>query len=114
VHDAEGDGDGKHELYLMCRDVEAFVEQMGAREIEATPAQDQGWGLVTEVTLPGGGKLGVYEPRHARPESMPAARSSKVAKKKAPAKKKAARKLMKVNKAAPAVKKKAGKKKKGR
>jgi len=29
--------------------------------------QDQGWGLLTEVTLPGGGRLGVYQPRHERP-----------------------------------------------
>jgi hypothetical protein len=28
---------------------------------------DQRWGLLTEVTLPGGGKLGVYQPRHERP-----------------------------------------------
>lgn len=113
VHDAESDG--KHELYLMCRDVEAFIQQVGARGIETSEVQDQGWGLVTEVTLPGGGKLGVYQPRHARPESASAASSGRVAKKKAPAKKQtAARKLMKVNKAAPAKKKVAKKKKKGR
>jgi hypothetical protein len=33
--------------------------------------QNQGWGLLTQVTLPGGGKLGVYQPRHARPAPMP-------------------------------------------
>jgi hypothetical protein len=31
--------------------------------------RNQGWGLLTQVTLPGGGKLGIYEPRHARPKS---------------------------------------------
>jgi hypothetical protein len=29
-----------------------------------------GWGVLTKLTLPGGGELGVYQPRHARPESM--------------------------------------------
>jgi hypothetical protein len=29
-----------------------------------------GWGLLTQVVLPGGGSLGVYQPRHARPKAM--------------------------------------------
>src|SRR5690348_15034558 len=99
----------------MCDDISAFVTAMETRAIACTAPVDRGWGLVTEVTLPGGGKLGVYQPRHARPESASAASSGRVAKKKAPAKKQtAARKLMKVNKAAPAKKKVAKKKKKGR
>jgi hypothetical protein len=27
--------------------------------------QDEGWGLLTQLTLPGGGKLGIYQSRHA-------------------------------------------------
>ena len=62
------DTNGRHELYLMTENLEVFVAAMGARGIGCTPPQDQGWGVVTSVTLPGGGTLGVYEPRHARPE----------------------------------------------
>ena len=58
-----------HELYLMCEDVKAFVDRMSDRGIICTPPEDQGWGVLTRFTLPGGGKLGVYEPRHARPEA---------------------------------------------
>ena len=54
-------------FYLMCDDVEAFVAEMKTHAIACGPVQNQGWGLVTQVTLPGGGKLGIYEPRHARP-----------------------------------------------
>jgi hypothetical protein len=61
---------GVHEFYLMCDDVEAFIVAMRARGIACEPAQDQGWGVLTQLTLPGGGKLGVYQPRHARPETM--------------------------------------------
>jgi len=61
-----------HEFYLMCDDVERFVATMKERDISCAPVQNQGWGLLTQVTLPGGGKLGVYQPRHARPKSMPA------------------------------------------
>jgi len=56
-----------HEFYLMTDDVEALVASLEARGVEATPISQQGWGLLTRVTLPGGGKLGIYQPRHARP-----------------------------------------------
>jgi hypothetical protein len=64
-----GDKNDVHELYLMCDDVEQFVAQMKQHHITCGPVQDQGWGLLTELTLPGGGKLGVYQPRHARPKA---------------------------------------------
>jgi len=59
-----------HELYLMCDDVEAFRAEMADRGVNCDPVQNQGWGLLTQVTLPGGGKLGVYQPRHDRPPAM--------------------------------------------
>ena len=62
-----GEKDDGHELYLMCDDVAAFVAEMKAKGVACGPVQDLRWGRLTEVTLPGGGKLGVYEPRHARP-----------------------------------------------
>lgn len=67
VHPA--DSSERHELYLMTEDVAAFVEAMGARGVECTAPQALGWGVLTTITLPGGGKLGVYEPRHARPHA---------------------------------------------
>jgi catechol 2,3-dioxygenase-like lactoylglutathione lyase family enzyme len=111
VHGAE-DNAGSHELYLMCEDIEEFINHVRERDLEATDMQNQGWGLVTHVTLPGGGKLGVYQPRHARPEN-PQGASKRAAKSRSP-KKKATKK--KAAKAKPAVKtakkkKKAGKKK---
>ncbi len=59
-----------HELYLMCDDIEALVAKLNSCGIAASPVQDQGWGLLSKLMLPGGGKLGVYQPRHARPEAM--------------------------------------------
>ncbi len=56
-----------HELYLMTDDVEALVASLEARGVAASAISRQGWGLLTHVTLPGGGKLGVYQPSHARP-----------------------------------------------
>jgi len=56
-----------HELYLMCDDVEAFIKQMAEHGVACSAVQSMSWGLLTQVVLPGGGKLGVYQPRHARP-----------------------------------------------
>ena len=56
-----------HEIYLMCDDINVFVEQMSKHKVACSEIQDQGWGLLVELTLPGGGKIGVYQPRHARP-----------------------------------------------
>lgn len=66
IHPAEGDA--KHELYLMCQDILAFVGAMKRHGIECSPVSHEPWGLLTQLRLPGGGRLGVYEPRHARPE----------------------------------------------
>lgn len=61
-----------HEFYFMCDDVNAFVEAMRQRGTECSAVKDEGWGLLTRLTLPGGGGLGVYQPRHARPAPMSA------------------------------------------
>ena len=59
---------GGTELYLMCDDIRATVAELEAKGVElARPVSDEGWGLVTAIELPGGGELGLYEPRHPRP-----------------------------------------------
>lgn len=62
-----------HEFYLMCDDIAAFVEEMSEHQIACDSIQNQRYGLMTHLTLPGGGRLGVYQPRHARPKAIPAA-----------------------------------------
>ena len=76
-------GSESHELYLMCEDIEAFVATMSKKNLACTAVKNLGWGLLSTVTLPGGGKLGVYEPRHARPEPMGGATTPKKAKRSA-------------------------------
>jgi len=68
-----------HEFYLMCENVEKFVAAMKKEGVSCAPILNQGWGMLTQVILPGGGKLGVYQPRHARPKSMRAVQTSKKA-----------------------------------
>jgi hypothetical protein len=64
VHPA--DGAAKHELYLMCDDVNDAVDQLKAKGVSCGPVSDEGWGLLTSVELPGGGQLGLYQPRHPK------------------------------------------------
>jgi hypothetical protein len=68
----ESASDGTHELFLMCDDVEDFIDDMKARDVECTAAMNRGWGILTQVTLPGGGKLGVYQALHERPKAKSA------------------------------------------
>lgn len=64
VHPAE---DPSHEFFLMCDEVEATIEELTAKGVEFTqPVSDEGWGLMTVLRLPGGGELGLYQPRHER------------------------------------------------
>jgi catechol 2,3-dioxygenase-like lactoylglutathione lyase family enzyme len=70
AHPAEGEA--RYDLYLMCDDIRATVEQLTAKGVEFTrPVADAGWGLVTALALPGGGELGLYEPRHPSPITAP-------------------------------------------
>jgi catechol 2,3-dioxygenase-like lactoylglutathione lyase family enzyme len=65
VHPAEAGG--RHEMYLMCDDVEGEIAALSAKGVHCADVIDAGWGLLTRVTLPGGGEIGLYQPKHARP-----------------------------------------------
>ena len=68
AHPAEGDG--RHELYLMCDDIRATVAELKAKGVEVSDEiSDEGFGMMTSLVLPGGGELALYEPRHASPLS---------------------------------------------
>ena len=62
------DGEGSHQLYLMCDDITVTLAELRAKGVEiARDVSDQGWGLLAAVRLPDGSELPVYEPRHPSP-----------------------------------------------
>ena len=78
IHPAEENN--VHEFYFMCRDIDDFLAAMKKHGIACDPVESQDWGHVTQITLPGGGNLGVYQPRHPRPAPMGTAKAPAVAK----------------------------------
>jgi predicted enzyme related to lactoylglutathione lyase len=69
VHPADPEQpSGTHQLLLMCHDIEQTVEELEAKGVEfVSPVSDAGFGLITRLRLPGGGELGLYQPKHASP-----------------------------------------------
>jgi predicted enzyme related to lactoylglutathione lyase len=67
VHPAEAGKPG-HELYLLCDDIDAAVTELEGKGIAVDrPLYDEPWGRLAFFRLPGGGKLGIYQARHAHP-----------------------------------------------
>jgi predicted enzyme related to lactoylglutathione lyase len=68
VHPAEA-GKPSQEIYLTCEDIDRTLRELEGRRITVEqPLYDEPWGRLAFIRLPGGGKLGIYEPRHPRPE----------------------------------------------
>jgi catechol 2,3-dioxygenase-like lactoylglutathione lyase family enzyme len=66
VHPA--DGAGRHELYLMCDNIQATLAELKGKGVEvARDVSDQDWGLLAAIRLPDGSEFPIYEPRHPSP-----------------------------------------------
>lgn len=59
-----GDENDTHELYLMCDNLEAEISSLAAKGVQCSEVQEPPWGVLTSIQLPGGGKLGLYQPKH--------------------------------------------------
>jgi len=62
VHPA--DANGGHELYLMCDDLHAEIATLLEKGVQCTEVEEARWGSVTKIRLPGGGQVGLYQPKH--------------------------------------------------
>ena len=60
-----GEENNQHELFLMCEDLKTTMSALDAKGIHCSEVQEPPWGLLTKITLPGGGKLGLYQPKHS-------------------------------------------------
>ena len=61
----DDDAPGKHELYLMCDDIHKTVAELKGKGVEFKgEVADRGWGLLATLQIPGGGDIGLYQPKH--------------------------------------------------
>ncbi len=68
------DGAPGIDLYLMCKDIEETILELRAKGVKfSQPVREVSWGRVCAIALPGGGELGLYQPRHATPLERPRA-----------------------------------------
>ena len=65
-HDSEKND--QHELFLMCDDLQATLEDLKSKRVRVSEVSEQGWGKLASLTLPGGGKIGIYQPQHPSPQ----------------------------------------------
>lgn len=65
-----GDEGTQREFYFMVDDVNAFVAEMKQHGRDCSPVSEQRWGSLTTLTCPSGMKVGVYQPKHARPPEV--------------------------------------------
>jgi catechol 2,3-dioxygenase-like lactoylglutathione lyase family enzyme len=58
------DQNGHHELYFLCDDVKAEIAALAKKNVKCTEVHEERWGSVTKMRLPGGGEVGLYQPKH--------------------------------------------------
>jgi catechol 2,3-dioxygenase-like lactoylglutathione lyase family enzyme len=55
---------GAHELYFLCDDLKAEMASLAEKNVKCSKVEEARWGSITKMTLPGGGKVGLYQPKH--------------------------------------------------
>jgi catechol 2,3-dioxygenase-like lactoylglutathione lyase family enzyme len=61
-HPAEANG--AHELYFMCDDLKAEMAGLAEKGVPCSQVHEERWGSTTKMRLPGGGEIGLYQPKH--------------------------------------------------
>lgn len=55
---------GPHELYFLCEDLQSEMAMLAKKGVTCSAVQEERWGSVTKIALPGGGTIGLYQPKH--------------------------------------------------
>ena len=61
-----GEKNSIHELYLMCDDLKAEMAALAKKNVKCSEIQDERWGSITKIRLPGGGDVQLYQPKHRK------------------------------------------------
>ena len=71
VHPSAAADSGRHALYLVCDDIEATIADLTAKGVSCSEVNDEGWGLLTSVRVPGAGTIGLYQAKHPLAHLLP-------------------------------------------
>jgi catechol 2,3-dioxygenase-like lactoylglutathione lyase family enzyme len=63
IHPSDDESDA-HELYFMCDDLKAEMASLAKKGVELSKVEEARWGSITKMRLPGGGEVGLYQPKH--------------------------------------------------
>jgi len=69
VHPAEENA--RDELYFMCNDLKAEIEALGTKGVRCSDVREARWGSIAKIRLPGGGDVGLYQPKHPLALALP-------------------------------------------
>jgi catechol 2,3-dioxygenase-like lactoylglutathione lyase family enzyme len=58
------DANDGHELYFMCDDLRSEIASLAKKNVTCSEIQEARWGSTTKMRLPGGGEVGLYQPKH--------------------------------------------------
>lgn len=65
VHPSPQPGSASCQLFLMCDDIGQTMAELTAKgALFTAPVTQASWGMLTSIQIPGGGEIGLYEPRH--------------------------------------------------
>jgi hypothetical protein len=48
----------------MSEDLKAEIASLAKKGVHCSEIQEMRWGSITKIRLPGGGELGLYQPKH--------------------------------------------------
>jgi hypothetical protein len=63
----DSDKNDQHELFLMCDDLATTLKDLKSKDVKVSEVREQRWGKLASLILPGGGNIGLYEPKHPSP-----------------------------------------------
>jgi catechol 2,3-dioxygenase-like lactoylglutathione lyase family enzyme len=58
------DEQNRHELYFMCEDLKAEMSTLKQKGVTHSEIEEARWGSIARINLPGGGQIGLYQPKH--------------------------------------------------
>ena len=58
------DKNGPHELYFLCDNLKAEMAALAKKGVTCSAVHEERWGSITRMKLPGGGEIGLYQPKH--------------------------------------------------